>query len=98
MERARGAAGRRAPGGLLLGVVGVALAGVLAAAALWSFGAAGLLLASVLLGLAAARAALPVAALGPLAVRSRWVDVLTCLVLGVSTAVLAVVAPGGQRG
>ncbi len=81
-----------------MGLVGVCLAAVLAVAALRSFGAAGLLLAVVLLGLAAARAALPVSVLGPLAVRSRWVDVLTCLVLGVSTAVLAVVAPGGLRG
>jgi len=76
-----------------VGVVGAALAGVLAVAALWSFWAAGLLLAAVLLGLAAARAVLPVAVLGPLAVRARWVDVLTCLVLGASVAVLAVVAP-----
>jgi len=91
--RARGAAGRRAPGGLLLGLVGAALAAVLAVAAAWSFWVAGLLLASALLGLAAARAALPVAALGPLAVRARWVDVLTCLVLGASVAVLSVVAP-----
>lgn len=98
MGRARGAAGRRAPGGLLLVAVGAALAAVLAVAATRSFWVAGLLLAAVLLGLGVARAALPVAVLGPLAVRSRWVDVLTCLVLGVSTAVLAVVAPGGLRG
>ena len=76
-----------------MGVVGAALAAVLGVAALWSFWAAGLLLASVLLGLAAARALLPVAVLGPLAVRARWLDVLTCLVLGVSVAVLSVVAP-----
>ena len=76
-----------------MGLVGAAHAAVLAVAALWSFWAAGLLLAAVLLGLAAARAVLPVAVLGPLAVRARWVDVLTCLVLGASVAVLAVVAP-----
>lgn len=85
--------GAPVPVALLVALVGSGLAAVLAAAALASFWAAGLLLAVLLLSLAGARLVLPVAALGPLAVRSRWVDVTTCAVLGVSLAVLAVVAP-----
>lgn len=76
-----------------MGAVGACLAVVLLTATLLTFWLAGLMLAAVLVGLAAARLVLPVAALGPLAVRSRWVDVLTCAVLGVSVAVLSVVAP-----
>ncbi|TNM59294.1 DUF3017 domain-containing protein [Streptomyces sp. NP160] len=71
--------------------------GVLVAAAT-SFGLAGILLAGLLLLLAVLHLVLPISALGPLAVRTPWVDAATCMVLAVGVAVLAVVAPGGLGG
>lgn len=74
---------------------GAGLLGVLLAAALVSFWLAGLILAALLLVLAVLHLVLPLSALGPLAVRTPWVDAATCLVLAVGVALLAVVAPGG---
>ncbi|PWJ55365.1 Protein of unknown function [Quadrisphaera granulorum] len=76
---------------------GVGLFAVLLAATLVSFAAAGLLLAALLGVLAVLHLVLPISALGPLAVRTPWVDAATCAVLAVGLAVLAVVAPGGLR-
>ncbi|MGQ7298333.1 DUF3017 domain-containing protein [Quadrisphaera sp. KR29] len=77
---------------------GAGLLAVLVVAAAVSFGLAGLLLAGLLLLLAVLHLVLPIAALGPLAVRTPWVDATTCLLLAVGVAVLAVVAPGGLGG
>lgn len=74
---------------------GAGLLAVLVAASAVSFWLAGLLLAGLLLVLAVLHLVLPISALGPLAVRTPWVDAATCLVLAVGVAVLAVVAPRG---
>ncbi|TXR57876.1 DUF3017 domain-containing protein [Quadrisphaera setariae] len=77
---------------------GAGLLAVLLAAALVSFWLAGLLLSGLLLVLAVLHLVMPIASLGPLAVRTPWVDAATCLVLAVGVAVLAVVAPRGPVG
>jgi hypothetical protein len=81
--------------GALLAVVGLGLLGVLLVGALRSFWAAGLALALLLVLCGAARLVLPVSALGPLAVRSRALDVLTCAVLAAGVGVLSVISPAG---
>jgi hypothetical protein len=72
------------------GVVLAALLGVTV-----GFWAGGLVLAGVLAGCALARLALPTSSLGPLAVRSRAVDVVTAGLLAAALGGLALVAPGG---
>jgi hypothetical protein len=72
------------------GIVVALVAGVLVA-----FWLGGLVLAALLAGIAVARLLLPVSALGPLAVRSRSIDVVTSGLLAAGIAVLAVIAPGG---
>ena len=71
------------------GVLVAALGGLLV-----SFRVAGLVLALVLASCAVARLVLPVASVGPLAVRSRGVDAATSGVLALGVGVLAVIAPG----
>jgi hypothetical protein len=71
------------------GIVLSALGGLLV-----SFRVGGLVLALVLACCAVARLVLPVAAVGPLAVRSRAVDAATSGVLALGVALLAVIAPG----
>ncbi|MBC3760214.1 DUF3017 domain-containing protein [Quadrisphaera sp. RL12-1S] len=77
---------------------GAGLLAVLVAAAVVSFWLAGLILAALLLVLGVLHLVLPLSALGPLAVRTPWVDATTCFVLAVGVAVLAVVAPRGLQG
>ena len=74
-----------------VGIVLAALAGLLA-----SFRVAGLVLAAALAAAALGRLLLPVSAAGPLAVRSRGVDVATSGLLALGVAVLALTAPGGD--
>jgi len=81
------------PRALVLIAAGIVLAAL--AGALVSFRLAGLVLAAVLAGAAVARLVLPVASAGPLAVRSRGVDVATSGLLALGVALLALTAPGG---
>ena len=78
-----------------LALVGAGLLAAAATGVLVSFWVGGLVLALVLAGCAVARLLLPVAAVGPLAVRSRGVDAATCGLLAAGIALLAVIAPGG---
>lgn len=67
----------------------VALLGIIAVGVLYSAPLAGLLLAAMLFILAVLRAALPVRAVGALAVRSRAIDVAVLVVLAISLGVLS---------
>lgn len=75
-------------------LVGGGVLAAVSAGALVSFRVGGLLLGGLLGAAAVARLLLPVTAVGLLAVRRRWVDVVTLAALAVSVGVLAVTAPG----
>ncbi|OLT17245.1 hypothetical protein BJF86_16100 [Serinicoccus sp. CNJ-927] len=80
------------PSGPVLGVWWLSLLGLLVAALLLlssNLRAYGYALGATLGALALLRAVLPTARAGGLAVRGRWVDVATLLLLGAAVAVLA---------
>ncbi|SDQ12720.1 DUF3017 domain-containing protein [Quadrisphaera sp. DSM 44207] len=84
---------RRRAGPLVWLAAGILLA-ALTGALVW-FRVGGLVLAATLAGVAVARAVLPVVSAGPLAVRSRAVDVATAGTLAVGVGLLALLAPAG---
>lgn len=84
---------RRAPREWPIAVVLLAAAAAMVVVATGHFKRGSTLFAGAVLLAAALRAVLPTTSAGVLAVRSRWLDVLTAGVLGVGVLVVTLVIP-----